>query len=325
MTRRTRRNLLPGVGALIALAAVATIVALPGLRDQFVQSAREITPMAVLVMLPGQLLAFLLCAGALSALRPGVSFRACLASRVLRDAGGNLLVFFPGLGEAIGTRALVLAGVKTRDAIIASTLDVLAEGIAQVPYGLLALLVLPQLVRPSSDQFDLGWGSLPILFLLIVLLGLLVWIGWKLVRRTDSAPARLIFRVRAEAARLRADWATRRRGMAIALLLHLVAWAVGGLQLWAAAQVLGLSLDVLPAIIIESAAYAARAMLFFVPGGLAVQEAALLVACGAFGIGTVPALALALVLRLRDLVFGLPLLGWPLLEYRRYAQSRARE
>ena len=58
--------------------------------------------------------------------------------------------------------------------------------------------------------------------------------------------------------------------------------------------------------------------------GLAVQEAALVVACGAFGIGPVPALALALVLRLRDVVCGLPLLYWPLLEYRHYARSRAR-
>ena len=305
--------------AMVGLAIVAVIVALPGLREQLAQSTHLISPMAVLVTLPGQLLAFLLCAGALSALRPGVSFRSSLASRVLRDAGGNLLVFFPGLGEAIGARALVLSGGKTRAAITASTLDVLAEGVAQVPYALLAVVVLPQLLNPNSSRF----GGLPVIAILGALLGVAILIGWVVIRRTGQSPSRLIEWFRAEWAQLRADWATRRRGMVAAIALHLVAWSLGGLQLWAAAHVLGLSLDLFPAIVIESAAYAARAVIFFVPAGLAVQEAALLVACAAFGVGTVDALALALVLRLRDVICGLPLLFWPLMEYRHRASPRA--
>ena len=87
--------------------------------------------------------------------------------------------------------------------------------------------------------------------------------------------------------------------------------------------VLGIPLDLFPAIVIDSAAYAARAIIFFIPAGLAVQEGALVLACAAFGIGTVPALALALVLRLRDVICGLPLLYWPLLEYRHLARTKA--
>ncbi len=279
--------------------------------------------MAVLVTLPGQLLAFFLCAGALSALRPGVSFRSSFASRVLRDAGGNLLAFIPGLGEAIGARALVLSGGQTRAAITASTLDVLAEGIAQVPYGLLAVLVLPQLLRTSSFRIDWDVASMPVIAILVALLGGVILTGWAVIRRPGGPPGRFIVRIRAEAARLRADWATRRRGMAIAIVLHFLAWSLGGVQLWAAARVLGLPLDLFPAIVIESAAYAARAIIFFIPAGLAVQEGALILACAAFGIGTVPALALALVLRLRDVICGLPLLYWPMLEYRHHARSKA--
>ena len=316
MTRSARRHLWPL--AIVVLAIVVVVAALPGLREQVAQSARIISPMAVLVTLPGQVLAFLLCAAALSALRPGVSFRSSLASRVLRDAGGNLLVFFPGLGEAIGARALVLSGGTARAAITASTLDVIAEGIAQIPYALLAVVVLPQLLHPASVQF----GSPPIVMVVVALLGIAMLIGWIAVR--SAGPSRLIKRIRTEWTKLRADWTTRRRGMVIAIILHFIAWAIGGLQLWAAAQVLGIPLDLFPAIVIESAAYAARAIIFFIPAGLAVQEGALIFACAAFGIGTVPALALALVLRLRDVICGLPLLYWPMLEYRHIARNKAR-
>ena len=324
MRTPTRRLLFSLLWVLVGLVIITIIVTRPGLRELLAQSAHKVSPLAVLATLPGQLLAFFLCAGALSALRPGVPFRSCLASRVLRDAGGNLLVFTPGLGEAIGARALVLAGGQTRAAITASTLDVLAEGLAQVPYALLAVVVLPQLVHASKFPIEWIMSSLPIMAILAALFGSAIVTGWA-ITRTGRTPDRLIVRLRAEAARLRADCAGRRRGMTIAFVLHLLAWSVGGLQLWAAAWVLGLPLDLFQAIVVESAAYAARAIMFFVPAGLGVQEAALLVACGAFGIGTVPALALALVLRLRDVVFGLPLLYWPLLEYRHYARSRARD
>jgi len=316
VTISARRHLWPL--AIVVLAIVVVVAALPGLREQVAQSARIISPMAVLVTLPGQVLAFLLCAAALSALRPGVSFRSSLASRVLRDAGGNLLVFFPGLGEAIGARALVLSGGTTRAAITASTLDVIAEGIAQIPYALLAVVVLPQLLHPASFRFV----SPPIVAIVVALLGIAMLIGWIAVR--SAGPSRLIERIRTEWTKLRADWTTRRRGMVIAIILHFIAWAIGGLQLWAAAQVLGIPLDLFPAIVIESAAYAARAIIFFIPAGLAVQEGALIFACAAFGIGTVPALALALVLRLRDVICGLPLLYWPMLEYRHIARTKAR-
>lgn len=316
MTISARRHLWPL--AIVVLAIVVVVAALPGLREQVAQSARIISPMAVLVTLPGQVLTFLLCAAALSALRPGVSFRSSLASRVLRDAGGNLLVFFPGLGEAIGARALVLSGGTTRAAITASTLDVIAEGIAQIPYALLAVVVLPQLLHPASFRFV----SPPIVAVVVALLGIAMLIGWIAVR--SAGPSRLIERIRTEWTKLRADWTTRRRGVVIAIILHFIAWAIGGLQLWAAAQVLGIPLDLFPAIVIESAAYAARAIIFFIPAGLAVQEGALIFACAAFGIGTVPALALALVLRLRDVICGLPLLYWPMLEYRNIARTKAR-
>lgn len=323
MTAIPWRRLLSLLSALIVLAIVAVVATLPDLSQELAQSARMISPMAVLVMLPVQIMTFLLCAGALSALQPGVSFRYCLASRVLRDAGGNLLVFFPGLGEAIGARALVLAGGQTRAAITASTLDVLAEGLAQVPYGILAVAVVPELIGASEVRGDWIVDHLPVAAAVIALLGAIILLCRAMMRARGGMLDRLVRRLRAEIAQIRADWASRRRGMAIAIALHFLAWALDGFQLWLAARVLGIPLDLFEAVVVQSAAYAVRAVIFFVPAGLAVQEAALVVACEAFGINMVDALALALVLRLRDVVSGLPLLGWPLLEYRYRARLRA--
>lgn len=324
MTRTTRRGWLSLLWVLIGVAILVIVATRPGWRDLLAQSARTVSPLAVLATLPGQALAFLLCAAALSALRPGVGFGSCLASRVLRDAGGNLLVFTPGLGEAIGARALVLAGGKTRAAITASTLDVIAEGVAQVPFGLLAVVALPQLMHVGNVRTGVEMSASAMVAIVAVPATIAVVIGWAL-SRAARARVTLVARVRSEIARVRADCAGRRRGMAVAIVLHLLAWSVGGFQLWAAAKVLGLPLDLYQAIVVESAAYAARAVIFFVPAGLAVQEGALIVACAAFGVGTVPALALALVLRLRDVVYGLPLLLWPLFEYRHFVRSRAQD
>ena len=324
MTRTTGRRWLSLLWVLIGVAILAIVATRPGWRDLLAQSARTVSPLAVLATLPGQALAFLLCAAALSALRPGVGFGSCLASRVLRDAGGNLLVFTPGLGEAIGARALVLAGGQTRPAITASALDVIAEGVAQVPFGLLAVVVLPQLVHVGNVRTSAEMSASAMVAIVAVTATIAVVIGWAL-SRAARARVTLVARVRSEIARVRADCAGRRRGMVVAIVLHLLAWSVGGFQLWAAAKVLGLPLDLYQAIVVESAAYAARAVIFFVPAGLAVQEGALIVACAAFGVGTVPALALALVLRLRDVVYGLPLLLWPLFEYRHFARSRAQD
>ena len=54
-----------------------------------------------------------------------------------------------------------------------------------------------------------------------------------------------------------------------------------------------------------------------VPGGLVMQEAGAVLAGAALGVPAAPALALSLVLRLRDVAFGTALLAWPWLEYRR--------
>jgi hypothetical protein len=87
-------------------------------------------------------------------------------------------------------------------------------------------------------------------------------------------------------------------------------------QMWLAGRVLGMDLSLFGALVIESAATSARVIVFFVPGGLVMQEAGAVLAGAAMGLAAPQALALSLVLRLRDVCFGVALAGWPWLEYR---------
>ncbi len=65
-------------------------------------------------------------------------------------------------------------------------------------------------------------------------------------------------------------------------------------------------------------------LLFFIPAGLVTQEVGLVAAGLIFGLAPAESLALGLVLRLRDVVLGAPLLAWPLYEYRHARKARMR-
>ncbi len=294
--------------ALVTLAGL--LLASAQLRDLLIEAARLVTPLSVLATLPGQAGAALLCAGALWALKPGVGFGSCLVSRLLRDASGNLPVSLPGSSTVIGARALVLAGGETRAAISASALDKIAETVAQFPFIGLAAFVL---WREISGMIAVPeWGVLAAIGVLLVVAGAAA-LAW----RKFGASSRLGARIRDEWRKILSEARRQRSGFPLSLALHFVAWMAGGVQIWMAALALGFALTLYEAIAIESAAYAGRALFFFIPAGLVSQEAGLVAAGLLFGLSPAEALALGFVLRLRDLAMAAALLLWPWLEWRR--------
>ena len=301
------------IGLLAALALIGLVLASANIRDLLVAAMEQVTLRSVLATIPGQAGATLLCAAALRALRPGVSYLACLGSRVLRDASGNLPVSVPGFSAAIGARALVLAGGETRAAISASALDKVAESIAQVPFIALAVWVLWHNWPPMLSM-TLTWPQHTELIAMGVavaaLLGAILW-------RKVGAGSPLAQQFVAECRKLLAEARRQHGGMPLSLLLHAVAWFAGGVQIWMAATVLGYQLTLYEAIAVESSAYAGRAMFFIIPAGLVTQEAGLVAAGLLFGLTAPQALALGLILRLRDALMALALPIWPLLEWRR--------
>ena len=264
----------------------------------------------VLAVLPVQAFAIGLCAVALWRLGPNVSWLACLESRLLRDAGNNMLIVLPGLGEAIGTRAMVLAGARPRVAVTVRGLDVLAETLGQLPYMAVAVVVLSRVWRriglPSPH---VGWGWL-------VGLAAMMLVGFAAWRWAKGASARPVRRLRTEGRLLLREAGRRRRALPVAVGLHIIGWGLSGLQIWIAARMFGLGVSLGGAIAIESAASAVRVVLFFVPGGLVSQEAGIVAAGLVFGLAAPASLALALVLRIRDVIFGAALAWWPVLEWK---------
>jgi hypothetical protein len=100
-------------------------------------------------------------------------------------------------------------------------------------------------------------------------------------------------------------------GFPAAIGLHFLAWAGGGLQVWIGARLLGQDLTLAQAIALESLVYAGRAIFFFIPAGVGVQEAGIVALGALMKIDPAHTLAIALLLRGRDLICGAPgLLAW---------------
>jgi uncharacterized membrane protein YbhN (UPF0104 family) len=304
----TRRAWLASGCLWLALLAVGVAFAVARPDGDLTQAFRAVRWAAVAVVLPVQALSIALCAFALRLFRPGASYLASVYSRWLRDAGGNLFVFAPGFGEIAGARTLTLMGATAVASISASAMDIAAESLAQIPYALFALTIVPPMALSPARHAWLWWASG---------LGLAIAISLWAVRR-DGVARRLqplLIPAMRWLAELRGAFRIRRRAMPAATLLHLVAWATGGVQVWLATLVLGWHVAFLHAVALESLVYAARAALFFVPAGLGVQEAGFIGGGLLLGIPPSQALALSLILRVRDILIGAPALAaWPVIE-----------
>jgi putative membrane protein len=99
----------------------------------------------------------------------------------------------------------------------------------------------------------------------------------------------------------------RRRGdVGSALALHLAGWFSQAGETWLILALLGAPVGIAQALAIESLAWSARGLAFFVPAGLGVQEGAIFAVAVNIGVPAPAALALALVKRARELVVSLP-------------------
>ena len=98
----------------------------------------------------------------------------------------------------------------------------------------------------------------------------------------------------------------RHRRIALAVVVHLAAWIMGAVQVWAAAQAMDRPLSPEAALALESLVYAARGALFIVPWGAGVQEGGFVLVGAVLGLDAAGAIALSLVLRARDALLGTP-------------------
>ena len=310
--------------AIAGLCLATLIVATHGVGG-VVRAALSVGPWGFAATVAVQLALFGILAAAWHAACPDIPWRDLLLGRTVRESGTNVLPFSHVGGIAAGVQATSLRGIGLPRGFAANVVDVTFESMAQVAFIALGVAALVLRAPDSHLAWPLGIG-LP---LMAAAIGAFVWLqrGGRLpMRRVFSGFARRLARqwgggaldaIGQVSEELDVVYASPAR-LALASLLHLVAWIGGAGWTWLTFNLLGASVGPVAALAIEGVVSGVLTLSFLVPGNLGVQEAAYVALASAFGIGADAALGLSLVRRAKDLAIGVPvLLLWQVIAVRR--------
>lgn len=251
------------------------------------------------------------------ALRPTVW--TCVLIRFLREGANALLPITQIGGEVIGARVLALRGAAASLAAASVIVDVLVQAVTQFLFAAAGLATLAAMRDGGAVR---GTVAIVIVFAVPALGGFYLVqrpVGQRLVKlllqRALGEREWLSFgAIDALYVRLGSIYANR-RGVITAALIHSSVWLFGALEVWAILAFMGYPSGYPEALVIESLMQAIRGAAFAIPGALGAQEGGLIALCAIFGVPPEAAIAMSLIKRVPDLVFGLPsLLGWQMLE-----------
>jgi putative membrane protein len=240
----------------------------------------------------------------------------------IREAINRLLPVANIGGEFIGVRLLMRHGVPGGIAAASVIVETMLTLVSQALFALLGLVCLASLTTrlqaPTALLLGLAVG-LPALGAMAALIGSSSIIAWleRLASRAFALLAPGAPRIELTA---NLDAAIHRLVRSPAHLVRAVAWQVSGLlagclETWLVLRWLGHPVGFAAALALESLAQSARSLLFIVPAGLGVQELGLIGVSHLLGVDFDVALALSLAKRLREVLFGLPVLAlWPRME-----------
>jgi putative membrane protein len=237
-------------------------------------------------------------------------------------------------GDFARARLLTAGGVPAADATAAMVADVSIGAITQVVFTLLgavALILRANVGAPARQH--LGWLALVIGIGALTAAALLAVARFGVSRALNAMPLHLHSRwaVRLKAGGAGIDRALRqmrrRPGVLLAASLwHLAGWLAQVGETWLVLRLLGHPVSWAAALAIESLAAGARGAAFVVPGGIGVQEGALVAVSAAFGVAVPTALALGIIKRGRELLVGAPaLIAWGVAERHTIATFWRRE
>ncbi len=258
--------------------------------------------------------------------RPGAS--RVWRIRWIREAVNSLLPVAQLGGNLVGIRLLTQRGVPSGLAAAGTVLDLTIEALTQFLFTLAGFIVLAAI---DADRAWAPWvggvlasGALGIGgFILAQRIGLMRLIEALAGKLADRFPALALGSAEGlhrELLRLQKNPVALLK----ATLLHLLAWALGTIDVWLALTAMGQQPGIAEAFVIESLGMAARSAGFAVPGALGVQEGGLILVCGLFGVPPDLAIALSMLKRLRELIVGIPgLVAWQLSEGRRILRRKS--
>ncbi len=255
-------------------------------------------------------------------LRP--SALACVLIRFLREGANALLPITQVGGDVIGARALTLRGAPASLSAASVIVDVLVQAVTQSVFAVIGLATLAAI----GNAGDLGRT-----IAIVIALAVPALCGFYLVQRSvgrgliRALLTRLVGErewlsfgaIDALYSRLNSIYANR-IGLFASASIHLTFWLFGALEVWVMLVAMGLPGGYPEALVIESLTQAIRGAAFAIPGALGAQEGGIMTICAIFGVPADVAIAMSLIKRVPDVVFGVPsLLGWQMLEGRAFS------
>jgi putative membrane protein len=241
----------------------------------------------------------------------------------VREAVSRLLPSAGVGGEIVGIR---LARWRVRDgsvvtaSVIVEVLVTIAVQYAFSALGLVLIIASTQGVGAKPIGLALLL-SLPFPVLTVVLLrrGGVFHAIERFAARMFGGEHRLLQGIDGKRLDAEIDALMRRTGVVFrAFLWQFGGYLLGALETYWALAMLGHPVSLGGAVAIEALTQAVRHAAFVVPAGLGVQEAAVVLLAQMFGVDRDVALSLALVKRMREVLFGCLALGsWQLAELRR--------
>lgn len=273
------------------------------------------------VLLLWQGLIFGVLGAAWACVMPGIRLPLLVWARMVRDAATTCLPFSPVGGYVIGARALTLHGVAWPLAAAGTAVDVCAEIAAQLLFSVFGLLVLV-LLRPGSGYATPIGGAVAVASLLG---GLALWQRRRIGAVLRGVGTRLLgdwFAADGGLDRLQAalEGLFRPRRVLAGAAAHLCGWVCTGVGTWIALRLLGAPVGLVGIVALEALLDALIGAAFVVPAAAGVQEAGYVGLGALFGVPAELALAVSLLRRAKDLVWGVPILAaWQWRELRRLA------
>jgi putative membrane protein len=308
------------IGALLGL-ALLTALFIHGSYTVVLQ-ALALAGWGLLWLVPYRLLFYLLYAiGWLVLLRPYNPLRRggfgyLLWVTIVREAVDRLLPVASVGGGVVAVRLLSLRGFARAPAAASVIVEILLTMIVMYLFAALGLALLIRLGGSGTESRALGLGLLltlpaPVGSLLLLrygaVFGRLQKLLGKLARSFSDDAAALDRELRACLRR----W----RSLLLAAAAEFAAFITSVFEIWFVLRLFGHPVSFSNALVLESMTQAVRHFAFFVPAGLGVQEAGLVLFGHLLGINTELALAVSLAKRMREVLCGLPaLLSWQWLE-----------
>lgn len=246
----------------------------------------------------------------------------------IREASNRLLPLAGIGGDLIGIRLVRWRGIRGVAAAASVIVEVLLTMVNQC---LFVALGVGLLVMVTVHAGTLGSVLIAVLVSILLPIALFVLLRHgnvftrlaalsKKVLGDDSRLAELMNGPGLDT-EIRALYSRRRR-LLVACIWQFLGLLIGSFESWLGLWLLGYPVTIVEAIAIEAATQALRNIIFVVPGGLGVQEGGLILFGSLIGLPPDACIALSLVKRMRELVFGVPaLISWHWAETNRLRAS----